>query len=352
MSGRGDIRMYVEHLFEGRTLDTETIELKEEIYGNLVARFDDYVAQGMSEDEAYRRTCEAVTSVEDVMGAAGEKGTGVADPTRVMPSPAPEPTPAAGAPVPPGADAPGTAAPRRWPVGKIVAVVAGVAVVGIAFLVAWGVLDGSRAEDAYRGQTSQTVQQVDDSTSYLVYEDTSQTTGGTPTGGTAQGSTDDLSDQIYAVSPETLAGYTTLSAASPDPDALTALAQTLPLSAYFTGTGTRGGSDTIQLTYNYQSDEERDRIAVDDDYVDRALVFNAAALMCVTSDLNALTIQEIELDDHREADYHVFERATMEEILGVKLDASQLTEESWASLRDQLMEKRVWDRIWDRADRD
>ena len=37
MSGRSDLRMYVEHLFEGRTLDAETIELKEEIYGNLVA---------------------------------------------------------------------------------------------------------------------------------------------------------------------------------------------------------------------------------------------------------------------------------------------------------------------------
>ena len=72
MSGISDIRMYVEHLFEGRTLDAETIELKEEIYGNLVARYEDYLAQGMSAEEAYARTCEAVTSVDDVIGA-GEK---------------------------------------------------------------------------------------------------------------------------------------------------------------------------------------------------------------------------------------------------------------------------------------
>ena len=97
MSGKGDIRMYVEHLFEGRTLDAETIELKEEIYGNLVARFDDYVAQGMSEDEAYARTCEAVTSVDDVMGEkdAGEKDDPL-DATVVAPAaaiaPEPEPT--------------------------------------------------------------------------------------------------------------------------------------------------------------------------------------------------------------------------------------------------------------------
>ena len=72
MSDRSDIRMHVEHLFEGRVLDAETIELKEEIYGNLVARYDDYVAQGMSADEAYRRTCEAVTSIEDVLGEKDE----------------------------------------------------------------------------------------------------------------------------------------------------------------------------------------------------------------------------------------------------------------------------------------
>ncbi|OUO31577.1 hypothetical protein B5F85_10010, partial [Olsenella sp. An293] len=88
--------MHVEHLFEGRTLDAETIELKEEIYGNLVARYDDYVAQGMSAEEAYRRTCEAVTSVDDVMG---EKDDGPAAPdgpeapTRAIPRPEPEPRP-------------------------------------------------------------------------------------------------------------------------------------------------------------------------------------------------------------------------------------------------------------------
>ena len=103
--------MHVEHLFEGRVLDAETIELKEEIYGNLVARYDDYVAQGMSSDEAYRRTCEAVTSIEDVLGEKDEP-TAAEGPTRVMPRPEPKPDSQPG-PVPPqgGAqpkDAPGT----------------------------------------------------------------------------------------------------------------------------------------------------------------------------------------------------------------------------------------------------
>ena len=93
--------MHVEHLFEGRMLDAETIELKEEIYGNLVARYDDYVAQGMSADEAYRRTCEAVTSIEDVLGEKDEPAAAEA-PTRAMPRPEPKPGPQPFSPVPSG----------------------------------------------------------------------------------------------------------------------------------------------------------------------------------------------------------------------------------------------------------
>ena len=44
-----ELRMYVEHLFKGKVLTADMIELKEEIYGNLVARYEDYLAQGMGE---------------------------------------------------------------------------------------------------------------------------------------------------------------------------------------------------------------------------------------------------------------------------------------------------------------
>lgn len=370
MSAASDIRMYVEHLFEGRTLTSEAIELKEEIYGNLMARYEDYVAQGMGEDEAYRLTCEAVTSVDDFIGEKdGEKdapaegqASASAGATEAMPAFAPAPESGtgsvAGAPVPPGS--PDAATPRRWSVGKIVAVVAGTLVVGIAAYVAMNALNLSQASQGYQGQTSQTVQQIDGTSTDLALEDPSQTTGGgggagSTTGGgqadgAAQGSADDLSDQIYAVSPTALA-QTPLSAASPDAEAVADLARTLPLGSYFAGTGTREGSDQLQLTYNYQSDDERDRIARDDDCVDRALVFNAVVLMCTTSDLNTLVIQEIELDDN-DTDEHVFERSAVEDVLGVRLDADQLTDESWPALREQLMTKRVWDRIWERADRD
>ena len=379
MSAASDLRMYVEHLFEGRVLDAETIELKEEIYGNLVARYEDYLAQGMSAEEAYRRTCDAVTSVDDVMGA-GEKD-GPSEPTRVMPGrehaagPVPPPPASSEAPTvvtPPAPAAPDPAAPapRRWGTGAIVAVVAIVLVVaGIAGCTVFNLLDTQRANEDYQGQTSQTVQQVDepgtttdptggtDTTPLQTTDEggaTSQTTGG-QTADATHVSSDDLSEQIYAVTPETLSGYTSLSAASPDQDALTKLIRELPLSSYLAGAGAGTGSGLLEVTYSYPTHDERDHITRDDDYVDRALVFNAAALMCTIGDLSTLTIYETEPDDdspHTETDAHVFDRASMEQVLGVTLDASQLTSESWTALRDQLMTNRVWDRIWDRADRD
>ena len=382
MSAASDIRVYVEHLFEGRVLDAETIELKEEIYGNLVARYEDYLAQGMGAEEAYRRTCEAVTSVDDVMGEREPEAEGAParpaahaaetdpEPTRVMPH-ATAPLPA-DRPAPPSAyePAPAAPAPRRWSTGVIVAVAAVVLVVaGIAGCTVFNLLDTQRANEDYRGQTSQTVQQVDEpgstteptggtdaTTSQTTGNGgtTSQTTGGQPTGST-QVSADDLSDQINAVAPETLSGYTSLSAASPDQDALTRLVQGLPLSTYFAGAGAGTRAGSLEVTYSYPTHDERDYIARDDDYVDRALVFNAAALMCTIGDLDTLTVYETEPDDdspHTETDAHVFDRASMEQVLGVPLDASQLTSDNWAALRDQLMEKRVWDRIWDSADRD
>lgn len=62
-----ELRMYVEHLFEGKVLTSENIELKEEIYGNLMARYEDLLSEGLSEVEALRRTKESITSVDDVL---------------------------------------------------------------------------------------------------------------------------------------------------------------------------------------------------------------------------------------------------------------------------------------------
>lgn len=65
-----EIRMYVEHLFEGKVLTAEMIELKEEIYGNLVARYEDLIAEGVEPGDALARTKESMTSIDDLL--AGE----------------------------------------------------------------------------------------------------------------------------------------------------------------------------------------------------------------------------------------------------------------------------------------
>lgn len=62
-----ELRIHVEHLFEGKVLTGDNIDLKEEIYGNLVARYEDYVASGMSEAEALEKTKASMTNIDDVL---------------------------------------------------------------------------------------------------------------------------------------------------------------------------------------------------------------------------------------------------------------------------------------------
>ena len=366
MSGRSDLRMYVEHLFVGRTLDAETIELKEEIYGNLVARFDDYVAQGMSEDEAYAKTCEAVTSLDDVMG---EKGEGVEATTATFATaPVPEPTtvfemPAAPKPLP-------VEAPKRWTAGKIAAVVVvTLVIVGAIGFFAFNMLGAPRALDDYQSQTSQNVEQVDqpddtahpNETSSDDPASTGQTTNGQGSGaGNGQGTGSQNGNgaaaqsgtgptaEVQALAPKTLEGY--VGTALSDGARITELARALPLGSYLTEATGDASSGTLTLTYQY---ENRDYVAHDDDHIDRALVFDVAALMCTMGDVNTVSVIEIEDDGwDYDRDLYVFERSSVERLLGVSLTSDQLAATSWTALRDMVMSERYWDPIWERAERD
>ena len=374
MSGRSDIRMYVEHLFEGRTLDAETIELKEEIFGNLVARFDDYVAQGMSEGEAYARTCDAVTSVDDVMGEkdAGEKDDPLdADTVAPAAAVAPEPTTVIGSPEPPAPRTEPNGAPKRWSTGMIVAVVAIVLLVaGIAGCTVFNLLDMQRGLEDYQSQTSQTVQPVDQPND-TTYDDktptgdssTSQTTSNEPdgngttgndatstsptNGSSPQGGTG-LTAEVRAHSVDELAGYagTGLS----DTARIEELVRSLPVGEYVTGVSADPGTRTVEVTYTYQ---DRDRVTWDDDHVDLALVYDAVALMSTLDGIDTLRVTEIEDDGYDyDRDLRVFERTMLERLLGATLDASQLTAEAWEGIRGQVMTEYVYDEAWDRAERD
>ena len=345
MSGRGDIRMHVEHLFEGRTLDTETIELKEEIYGNLVARFDDYVAQGMDEDEAYRRTCEAVTSVEDVLDSEKDSEAAVGH--------------TAAAPV----AEPAASQRKRWSAGAIVAIaVAGALVVGMIVVTALNIVNTNDARNAYDSTTDATVQRVTDGDA-PVYQDDATTGGGhgngnaagsAPQDGTgngygagAEGSTG-LDAEVYAHSVDELAAYEGMSVSS---EPFLSMMKSLPLGFYARQAMSEPDTGTIELTYTY---DDRDALARDDDCVDRALVYDVVAAMSVTSDLQTLRIVEEETDDDGELDrdVHVFDRTTVEGILGFPLNADLLTSDTWDATRNEVMTTRAWDAIWESADVD
>lgn len=370
MSGRDDIRMHVEHLFEGRTLDAETIELKEEIYGNLVARFDDYVAQGMSAEEAYRRTCEAVTSIDDVLD--GEKDDAAAtavDPTVVAPVVAPANAPEAEKDVPPAP----VAEPRgkRWPTWAIVLVaVAAVLVVGMIVVTVFNLLSTDDARNAYNSSTDATVQQIadDDAPTYQDDADDATTpstgngrgngngTGDAPQdgtgnghGATAEGSTG-LMAEVLAHSSEDLAAYANTDAS--DTARLQEIVSGLPLGAYVSEVTTDAGAKGLSVTYSYQQD--RNLLARNDDHVDAALVYDVAALMCAAPDLAYVSVKEVEPDDDggTDRDLYVFERGMLEGLLGTTLDGSKLSSGPWEELRAQLMTERVYDEAWDRADRD
>ncbi len=333
--------MYVEHLFEGRTLDAETIELKEEIYGNLTARFDDYVAQGMSEDEAYRRTCEAVTSVEDMLG---EKDEPAVDATVVAPAAQP-PAPAAD-PAPAAATAP-TTQQKHWPTWAIVTVVvAGVLVAGMIVVTVFNVVSADAARDVSTNAEDSlvvTLEQPTDSTTSTDQQDGTGNRHGAP----SQSETGLLAE-VQDHSPSELSVYAGTGLG--DASRVEEIVRSLPVGGYVSAVTPDAGAGTLEIYYNYQ---DRDLLAHDDDHVDRALVYDVVALMSTIDGLDQVSLIETEPDDGSyDVDLRVFDRSMVEGVLGTALGPDLLTDDGWNALREQVLSERYCDPIWERAERD
>ena len=333
--------MYVEHLFEGRTLDAETIELKEEIYGNLTARFDDYVAQGMSEDEAYRRTCEAVTSVEDMLG---EKDEPAVDATVVAPAAQP-PAPAAD-PAPAAATAP-TTQQKHWPTWAIVTVVvAGVLVAGMIVVTVFNVVSADAARDVSTNAEDSlvvTLEQPTDSTTSTDQQDGTGNRHGAP----SQSETGLLAE-VQDHSPSELSVYAGTGLG--DASRVEEIVRSLPVGGYVSAVTPDAGAGTLEIYYNYQ---DRVLLAHDDDHVDRALVYDVVALMSTIDGLDQVSLIETEPDDGSyDVDLRVFDRSMVEGVLGTALGPDLLTDDGWNALREQVLSERYCDPIWERAERD
>lgn len=402
-----EIRMYVEHLFEGRMLTAENIELKEEIYGNLVARYEDYVAGGMDPAEALEKTKASMSSIDDVIeGVDDVRETARADngdaakadtaETTVLPNaavakgslPAQPGTvgetvamPVAGAPLPPAGfegevdedvASVSSSANAAAPKGKrtrniIIAAAAGFAlfvVVGVGLIYALRI---DRVED-----------RADSAVTEVQNSGQSTTNGGTASGqqsGQANGQPNsgqgndasarnkevvvdadgtvlvdgELGDDIAAAVVNAQPGDISLYAETDPSDAanVESLIRLLPMSEWATDIDVTLGVDVLGFAYREVPD------GYDGDSIDLALSYNTMALFCSMPLLNEVRVTVTEADDPMDEDYYVFTRDNAQSRFGVMLSADMMNEAGWHQLKeDNLYNRKFAENMVDAAERE
>lgn len=402
-----EIRMYVEHLFEGRMLTAENIELKEEIYGNLVARYEDYVAGGMDPAEALEKTKASMSSIDDVIegvddvretaradngdaakadtaeatvlpNAAVAKGSSPAQPgtvgeTVVMP--------VAGAPLPPAGfegevdedvASVSSSANAAAPKGKrtrniIIAAAAGFAlfvVVGVGLIYALRI---DRVED-----------RADSAVTEVQNSGQATTNGGTASGqqsGQANGQSNsgqgngasarnkevvvdadgtvwvdgELGDDIAVAVVNAQPGDISLYAETDPSDAanVESLIRLLPMSEWATDIDVTLGVDVLGFAYREVPD------GYDGDSIDLALSYNTMALFCSMPLLNEVRVTVTEADDPMDEDYYVFTRDNAQSRFGVTLSVDMMNEAGWHQLKeDNLYSSKFAENMVDAAERE
>lgn len=402
-----EIRMYVEHLFEGRMLTAENIELKEEIYGNLVARYEDYVAGGMDPAEALEKTKASMSSIDDVIeGVDDVRETAHADngdaakadtaETTVLPnaavakgsSPVQPGTvgetvamPVAGAPLPPAGfegevdedvASVSSSANAAAPKGKrtrniIIAAAAGFAlfvVVGVGLIYALRI---DRVED-----------RADSAVTEVQNSGQSTTNGGTASGqqsGQANGQSNsgqgngasarnkevvvdadgtvwvdgELGDDIAVAVVNAQPGDISLYAETDPSDAanVECLIRLLPMGEWATDIDVTLGVDVLGLAYREVPD------GYDGDSIDLALSYNTMALFCSMPLLNEVRVTVTESDDPMDEDYYVFTRDNAQSRFGVMLSADMMNEAGWHQLKeDNLYSRKFAENMVDAAERE
>lgn len=377
-----ELRMHVERLFEGRVPTQENIDLKEEIYANLVARYEDYVKDGMSESAAIERTKASLTSIDDVLGenvdasAASDAATAAAPVVEAASAvqaetvAAAETTPMDPAPTAPTQEMPVAAAAYAAPAAeqsgavafvkkyKVPLIVAAVVVIVLLIAgVANAIYTGATAisDDAYQAQNTQATTSTNSDSS-----DSSASTSGTSTSTSPSSdvttlfpdddrnaATQELNTAIIGVAASSL--YTV---AASDTAAVQGLLASLPLNGNLASV--TSGSGTVDVTYSNIAD------AVDGDAIERAVALNVVTLFAASSELNTITmtVQENDDDGTTDTERYTFQRANVETALAnAGLISGSLTsnvfadDSTWASFRDGLVtSERNVERIIDAAE--
>lgn len=404
-----EIRMYVEHLFEGRMLTAENIELKEEIYGNLVARYEDYVSSGIDPAEALEKTKASMTSVDDVIEGeddaceavltpAVEDATTDAAETTVLSDASAAPKgasaacsgvaretvamPAAGAPVPPAgfedaasngnASEPSStdeiASKGKRTRNIIIASAAGFAllvILGVGLTYALGAID--RVEDHIDSAVTevqnngQPTSNSDAASGQQNGQATGQTGNGQGDGANARNKEvvidadgtvwvdgelgDDLAVAVVDAQPGDISMY-----AETDPsDAanVESLIRLLPMGEWAGDIDVTLGVDVLGFAYRDVPD------GYDGDSIDLALSYNTMALFCSMPLLNEVRVTVAEADDPADEDYYVFTRDSAQRYFGVMLAGDLMNEAGWHQLKeDHLYGRKFAENMVDAAERE
>lgn len=372
-----ELRMYVEHLFEGKVLTPENIELKEEIYGNLVARYEDLVAEGVSEEEALERTKQSMSSLDEIdedvasddssaissVVAQAEGATQVDGVAQAEESVQPDETLVGGTKVMPVSNfecsgeqtAPESQQEKTLDTGKVLKygliAFALIVLLGIGAKLMLGYVD----EAVEHGEDQASVVQVDPSPS--------------PQGSSnQQGADENAADNAITVDKngsvwmegepgdELLAAVVgaTYSDATPyvdtkleDAATVETLLHTLPLGDLATDIDVTKGSGVLSLAYREVPE------AYDDDSVDVALAYNVAVLFSTMPLVNEIQVTVTEQGEPMDEGYYVFTRDDVQSAYGVMLSREMVNESGWRQIKDDhLYARKFAERLVEKAERE
>lgn len=372
--------MYVEHLFEGKVLTPENIELKEEIYGNLVARYEDLIASGLDESEAIAQTKESMTSIDDVIienptdsssdecdgddisDAADESGDSH-DPDQVDPvasTPHDGPTPITEN-VAVLHQQPEQTTPRKrtWPF-VLACVLIGLLVMGIGFD-GCSLMFGIKALDQYDGEQTEHVENVDASR-----DEGSSGSGSTAAGNASPTPTkknseifidengqvwvdgelgDELAEEVVNAGYGVVAEYADTDLT--DAAKVEALLRSLPMGEYASDVDVTKGVDVLSLAYRELPE------TLEGDSVDAALAYDVTAVFCAMPLVNEIQITLAESDGPLDESYYVFKRDEVQSRYGVRLDDLLVNEAGWHQIKeDNLYRRKFIENMVDAAEKE
>lgn len=380
-----ELRMYVEHLFQGKVLTAENIELKEEIYGNLVARYEDLLSEGVDEAEALARTKESITSLDDVFAQEGDAHAASCEPVepdadesaesdvaaRDASAAAATPLDAAqdealdatrvGGPTPIADTNAAVLHPqpeqrverrRVWPLVLV-------SVVGILIFFAIGVVGcnmmaGISSLEHYTSSQDEPIEPQGNGGSDQVASGSGSAAPAIPSNdgvyvdpnGPVYFDGEPADELVRAVVASSSNDVLAQSDASMnDADALNTLIFNLPMGEWAANLDVTRGNGVLRFDYVRVPDY------FDGDSIDLALAYNVTALFCAVPDVQKIQVTVSESDEVNEHDCYVFERSAVEEAYGVPLDGGMVNEAGWGQLKgDNLYQRDFAERLVDRAE--